>query len=334
MFATYLPVSIHAPARGATIIHIRNAVVGGVSIHAPARGATYIAYNSGVDIAVSIHAPARGATKSLFAGFAAQQETFELWTDSMPVSDFKALNVVSISALDDLAAVSENGEFKYGYLNDKGETITLGTAGRIYPITRHALINDDINAITRGFAAAGQKAKKYEGDLVYAVLTTNAAMAEDSVTLFHSASHGNVGTDSLPDTDSLNEMDGLFGAQTGSNGEYLNIPMEFLIAPRGLWGSIETFFATLVYRDANNVTIKNIWNNRLQRVYDARLTGTGWYAAGPKGTTVVRTHLNGVKTPYMEQRNGWTMDGVELKVRYDVAAGAVDWRGLGYNAGR
>ena len=57
------PVSIHAPARGATEVTGENWSPDRVSIHAPARGAT-----CPVDIAVigldfvSIHAPARGAT--------------------------------------------------------------------------------------------------------------------------------------------------------------------------------------------------------------------------------------------------------------------------------
>ena len=277
---------------------------------------------------------ADAANKSLLAGFAEAEETFEEWTSTLPASDFKALNIVSISTLDGLSAINEHGEFTYGYMSDKKESITLGTAGKIYPISRRAIINDDLNAITGVFAAAGGKAKKYEGDLVYAVLTTNAAMAEDSVTLFHSVTHGNVGTDGPPDTDTLNEMDRLFGAQTGINSERLNIPIKYIIGPRGYRGPFETFFGTVEYKDANGLIVKNIYHNSYVRLYEARLTGTGWYAAGPKGSTVVRTHLNGVKTPYTEQRTGWTVDGVELKVRYDVAAGAVDWRAMGYNAGR
>ena len=60
-------VSIHAPARGATLArHVIGGVVR-VSIHAPARGATpdLDLVRFGVD--VSIHAPARGATRYLHA---------------------------------------------------------------------------------------------------------------------------------------------------------------------------------------------------------------------------------------------------------------------------
>ncbi len=55
-------VSIHAPARGATLFDKAEELPEGVSIHAPARGATYAYQNSILGGGVSIHAPARGAT--------------------------------------------------------------------------------------------------------------------------------------------------------------------------------------------------------------------------------------------------------------------------------
>ena len=56
------PVSIHAPARGATINMLRTWRLWHVSIHAPARGATAAVGDIRHLGDVSIHAPARGAT--------------------------------------------------------------------------------------------------------------------------------------------------------------------------------------------------------------------------------------------------------------------------------
>ena len=55
-------VSIHAPARGATLLLVAMVRRVRVSIHAPARGATNIGRAENARKAVSIHAPARGAT--------------------------------------------------------------------------------------------------------------------------------------------------------------------------------------------------------------------------------------------------------------------------------
>ena len=57
-----IDVSIHAPARGATLRKHKHSDRSGVSIHAPARGATANAFEPQINAVVSIHAPARGAT--------------------------------------------------------------------------------------------------------------------------------------------------------------------------------------------------------------------------------------------------------------------------------
>ena len=58
-------ISIHAPARGATIYISGLIFVPVISIHAPARGATPAARRQAGRMSISIHAPARGATQHL-----------------------------------------------------------------------------------------------------------------------------------------------------------------------------------------------------------------------------------------------------------------------------
>ena len=57
-----LPVSIHAPAKGATIRGLKPIGSRRVSIHAPAKGATSARHGASARQGVSIHAPAKGAT--------------------------------------------------------------------------------------------------------------------------------------------------------------------------------------------------------------------------------------------------------------------------------
>ena len=61
-FVDVKPVSIHAPAGGATYHGPTKHYVCIVSIHAPAGGATVFSFYSTFDLFVSIHAPAGGAT--------------------------------------------------------------------------------------------------------------------------------------------------------------------------------------------------------------------------------------------------------------------------------
>ena len=84
IYDEFIPISIHAPTRGATIIDLTYTEIGSISIHAPTRGATIALsvfsvpvrnFNprshegSDLDIYaliaeefISIHAPTRGAT--------------------------------------------------------------------------------------------------------------------------------------------------------------------------------------------------------------------------------------------------------------------------------
>ena len=90
-----------------------------------------------------------------------------------------------MSTFGDLDVVYENGEYKYGSFSDLKETLTLLTYGKLFNISRQALINDDLNAFTRIPMSMGRAANRKVGDLAYGVLTANAALNQDSTELFH-----------------------------------------------------------------------------------------------------------------------------------------------------
>jgi hypothetical protein len=64
-------------------------------------------------------------------------------------------------------------------------------------------------------------------------------------------------------------------------------------------------------------------------------SATQWYlAANPNmHETVELCFLEGNSTPYLGSRDGWTVDGVEFKVRHDFCTVAVYYRGLYCNYG-
>ena len=64
-------------------------------------------------------------------------------------------------------------------------------------------------------------------------------------------------------------------------------------------------------------------------------SGTAWYlAANPAQIdTIEFAYLEGQQGAYIETRNGFDVDGVEIKCRLDFGAKAIDWRGLYKNPG-
>ena len=54
-----------------------------------------------------------------------------------------------------------------------------------------------------------------------------------------------------------------------------------------------------------------------------------WYMlAGQGEDTIEVAYLDGIETPYLEQQQGFTVDGVTFKVRIDAGVAPLDWRGL------
>ncbi|MNG31408.1 hypothetical protein D3C84_1172000 [compost metagenome] len=67
-------------------------------------------------------------------------------------------------------------------------------------------------------------------------------------------------------------------------------------------------------------------------IVESRLDGANplyWYVAAEQGSdTIEVAYLDGVDTPYLEQQEGWTVDGVSFKVRIDAGVAPLDFRGL------
>ena len=71
-------------------------------------------------------------------------------------------------------------------------------------------------------------------------------------------------------------------------------------------------------------------------IVDAELTDTAaWYlAAAPAAIdTFEVAFLDGVQSPFIEQRESWDTDGIEYKVRLDFGVKCWDYRGLYKNPG-
>lgn len=278
------------------------------------------------------------ANKELFAGYESAEETWGVWCDTGSLSDFKTASIARASETDDLDQVLEDGEFKYGKMSDLKEDVKLATYGKLFAISRQTIINDDLGALTDIPRRHGEAWNRKVGDIAYAVLTANAAMG-DGVALFH-ANHGNLGTAGVVSETTAAEAIKLMKLQKDIAGKRrLNIRAEYFIAPATLEGAAEIFFNSGMFAGANTAAtrVNPYAGARFTRVYEARLddaSTTAYFFAGAKGKTVKVFFLNGQQGPYLETKTGWSIDGVEFKVRGDAAAKALDWKALVKNAGQ
>lgn len=275
------------------------------------------------------------ANKALLQGWEEAEETFELWTKKGSLSDFKTAHRVGMGGFASLRKVREGAEYKYVTTSDKGETIALATYGEIFSITRQAIINDDLNQLTDVPTKMGRAAKATIGDLVYAVLTDNPKMS-DGKALF-SADHKNLSAGGI-DVTNLDNARQLMRVQ--KDGERsLNIRPAYVLVPTILETLASQTIKSASVKGADvNAGIVNPIQNFAQIISEARLDDAdkaAWYLAAAKGSdTIEVAYLNGVDTPYIDQQEGFTTDGVATKVRIDAGVAPLDYRGLVKSTGK
>ncbi len=278
------------------------------------------------------------ASKAVLLGFEEIPETWIRWCRVGNLSDFKQATRVGLSQFEDLELVGPGGEYKYGTMSDKGETIQLAKFGKIFPIARETIINDDLSMLLRIPTLMGRAAARVPGDLAYIALTSNPLLA-DGVALF-AAGHNNLGTGAAITVGSVGEARELMALQSdisnSANGS--NILLGFLLVPVQL-EDVANVLRNSEF-DPDSATQSRAPNPRrgtFEVVGEARLSADDvaqWYAvAGAGFDTVEVAFLDGMQEPRIEEKAGWTVDGAEFKVAMEVAAAPMEHRTFVRNAG-
>jgi transcriptional regulator with XRE-family HTH domain len=271
------------------------------------------------------------ANKAMLEGYEDAEETFDQWTQVANIPDFKSMRMVDLGGFNSLRQVRPGAEYKYVSLGDQGEVMALATYGELFSIDRQAIINDDQGAFTDIPMAFGAAARATVGDLVYAILTGNPLMA-DNVALFH-PSHNNLLAGGGITTAAVDAMRVAMGTQTRQGTtRALNLRLAHLLVPLALQGIAEQVRTSQfeVGASAKNNTVPNYVANTFDVISDYRLdadSSANWYGAAANRTIRVG-YLDGQSAPFLDQRDGWGVDGVEFKVRMDATAKAVDYRTL------
>ena len=275
------------------------------------------------------------ANKTLRAGYEAAPQTFRPFCKQTSAADFKTIQRSAMGDAPMLKKVNEHGEFTVGTIGEGKESYQLATYGRIVAITRQTIINDDLGAFADLPSKFGVAAANLESDIVWGIITANAAL-NDGVALFH-ANHGNLtGTGTAISVASLGVARALMRKQTSLDGNPINVGAQFLIVPAALELLAQQYTSTAFV--AAKSSDLNPFAGTLQVLAEPRLdvnSATAWYlAASPMQIdTIEYCYLEGNEGVYIESRNGFEVDGLEIKARLDFAAKAIDYRGLYKNVG-
>ena len=277
--------------------------------------------------------------KTLRAAYDTAPRTFAPIARRTTVADFRDVHRLQLGEAPQLEKVNESGEFKRGTLGEAQEKYRIETFGKVIGITRQVLINDDLDAFTRVPALFGTAAATLESDVVWGVITANAAMA-DGKALFH-AGHNNLAAAGVKlDVVALAKARTAMSLQKGLDGKtVLNIRPAFLVVPTSLELEAEQLLAQNIV-PAKSVDVVPGSLRSLTVISEPRLDpGAGaavpWYLlASPAAIdTIEYAYLEGQEGVAMETRMGFDVDGMEIRARLDFGAKAIDWRGLYKNPG-
>jgi ATP-dependent protease ClpP protease subunit len=278
------------------------------------------------------------ARKALKKGYEESPEVFPTFTRAVTLTDFKPTSLAGLGRFSNLDAIPENGEYKYGTFNESGSSLKLITYGKMFGISRQAVINDDLNALSDVPRKMGQAAKRTVGNAVFALLTGNPTLA-DGFALF-STQHSNlVGSGTVLSTASVDGIRVLMATQKDADGNIVRVPLKYLVVPVGLGGLARTILESQFEVGGNkNLTTPNIVRNSFEVIEDPRLDAastTAWYGVADPAMFdgIVVGYLDGKQEPYLESKEGWSVDGTQWKVRMDAAAAVADPIALAKNPG-
>ena len=277
------------------------------------------------------------ANKSVMVGFNEAETTYQIWAGKGSNRDFKEAARVALSEAGNLELVPEGGQFQQDFLGEASARTKVATYGKLFSLTRQAIINDDLGLFSKIATKYGSAAKRLVNKMVYAQLTGNVKM-QDGVALFDNK-HGNVaGTGEALSVKAIAKAITAMRRQKGITGDAtLNITPKYLVVPPELEMVAYQIVNSTAAVDGVNSGVVNPYKGRFVVVADAELTDPdAWYlvADASQHDTIEVTYLNGVETPRLETRQGFDVDGIEYKVAFDCGVSALDFRGVFKNAGK
>ncbi len=267
------------------------------------------------------------AHKALDKAYEEVPSTFQYWTAKGSNPDFKPATRVGLGAADELVEMTEGGEFTSSESTDYGKVTNITTYGREWTLTRKAIINDDLSALTRLPAMYGAAAKRTINKKVYELLAAGAMF---------SAKNGNLGSGAIS-IESLKAAKTAMAKQKDPSGKtFLNLQPAYLIVPAELEVEAATLIASAVDPTKNNA-YPNPFANKLTVVADPNLSSAEeWYLVAAPGILpgIEVTYLNGAENPTMRTFVDSDVLGIKYQIFHDFGVNLLDFRALYKSSGK
>lgn len=279
--------------------------------------------------------------KTLRGGYLAAPQTWKPFTSEVFVSDFKQISRTNLGDAEKLELLQEGSEIKRGAISEDAEKYQVEEYAKIMTMSRKMIINDDLAAFTRLPERMGRRAADLESDTVWDIVKDNANLSDGNA-LF-SSQHGNLdGSPGAPSEGGLTTLRTSMRRQTGLDGAEISLTPVWVFVPPAHETAMEKLLAATRPTQPTEVNPFGP-NGRTTLIMDVepRLeTGasgslTAWFGTADKGQIdmIELARLEGTNGPQLQSRDGFDVNGMEIKIMHDIGAKAIDFRGLFKNAG-
>ena len=279
------------------------------------------------------------ANKTLLAAYAEEPQTWRPLARQRNLPDFKSVSDLQIAGQVIPELTLEGGEYKAGTLTEGKATWKLSTYAKKLAVTRQAIINDDLDSLSRVPEMLGRGCCLLESNMVWDLLTNGAngaTVSLDGQALFHS-SHNNTATGSGT-TISIGGMDKAkqkLRNQKDLANNRINLAPAYLVVPTTLETTALQFLYPTGYAPAQltGSAGPNPFAMGVQLIVEPRLDDDStsvWYlCSSPNRVEMIKFgYLAGEAGPTITTTEKRDPDGVELLVRMDFGCTLSDWRGF------
>lgn len=276
------------------------------------------------------------ANKTLMAAYNLQSPSYRAWAKKRTFKDFKAHNFYRVGEFPKMLPLGEAGEIKAGTFKESKESAKLATSGRLVMMTRHMLVNDDLNAFGDFSLGAGRAVSRRENEVAYEFLLQNSGAGPkmaDGKNMFH-ADHLNLAaTGAIPTEESLDEARQLAYGQKDLDGNELNV--EFPILLYGPKNSliVDKLLVDITPTKTDDV---NIFAGKRRKATDAKIKDQSWYNLGDPAlgeSNFLYGYLGDREGPMLREDRPFNYDGMGFGLVHDFGFGADDYRFGVFNEG-
>lgn len=303
------------------------------------------------------------ANKALSRGWTEAPTTYQAIAGSDTINNFMTKNVVKVTLMGDASKILEGEGFPFASRTDAKETASLYTIGLAYSLSRQAIINDDLSALTDAPARLNESIRRYIDRAFWVKLYgTNMAgptMGEDSTAMFTSG-HSNlvgVGSGAAPTVTTLATGRRAMRKQTlpqpdggRSETQYTNYVPSHIVFHGNLDQTVEQLITSMTdtatagdlkpnlefVRRLTPVTSPIL--DELMDAYNTNVGHNGWYLfADPRRYPAITVYsLTGQSSPTARNKVSDVAEplGTTWDVYMDVGIAPTEWRSAYANFGK